>query len=128
MDLLVIGSYTPPAPVLDGWEGTVSDLDGEGTGRAEDASLHRQRIYAGAQTLRYKWTGLTVTELRSILGAVSPASFSVTFFDPAEEDYTTTKTMYAGDRKYKPQKFVDLNHPEDSIWELTVDLIDYCSD
>lgn len=73
----------------------ISDLDGESHRNAKGL-LIRDRI-AVKRKLECSWPPLTNFQISTILKAVKPVFFSVTYPDP-EEGTNLTKTFYVGDR------------------------------
>ena len=74
----------------------LQDLDASAERNARGV-LIRDRVRAGVYKIEVKWIMLTDAEIRTILQAVSGASFTVSFHSP----YTgsiVSKTMYVGDR------------------------------
>lgn len=74
---------------------TISDLDGNTT-RTANGTLVRDRI-AVKRKLQMSWSALTPAELSTLLTAVSPLFFDVTYPDP-QTGTRITKTFYVGDR------------------------------
>lgn len=119
--IITIGSTELPAPV----EYTVSlqDIDSENTRRTEAGILTRDRVRGGVYKIQVAWK-VTKTQLKTITDAISPAQFSVTFFDPTTST-DPTKYMYSGDRTGKLILLKDPNNPGESLWELSTSLIEY---
>mgnify|MGYP001018491946 CR=1 FL=1 len=120
MAIISIGGVALPAPVE--YEVSLQDIDSENTRRTETGVLVRDRVRAGVYKIQAKWR-VTKTELKTITDALSPAKFSVTFFDPTTST-SPTRDMYSGDRQAKLVKY-DHILPDNSIWELSVSLIEY---
>lgn len=91
-NVLTVGGTPLPAPTS--YTVTRNDLDGSGTQRSENGTLHRDRIRGGIYTIEAEWEYLSVSGLNTLTAAFSPASFSVTFFDLTTCG-TVTATMYA---------------------------------
>ena len=92
MALLTIGGVpqTTPKEMKVG----ISDIDGETT-RNANGDLIRDRI-GTKRKLELEFPPLTQSKISTLLNAVSPVFFSVTFQDP--QSGMITKTMYVGDR------------------------------
>ena len=118
MAMIVVGSTSLPNPTE--YTVTRSDLDSDNTGRSESGILQRDRVRAGVYKIQTTFR-VTQPNLKIITDAITPVSFSVTFFDPTSSS-NPTKTMYAGDRSGKLLQSVDGGA---SYWDLTVDLIEY---
>ena len=91
-NILSVGGTALPTPT--GYTVTRNDLDGSGTQRSENGTLHRDRIRGGIYTIEVEWENLSVSQLNTLTTAFSPASFSVSFFDLTTCG-TVTATMYA---------------------------------
>lgn len=72
-----------------------ADLDSENSKRNELGHLQRDRIRQGIRTVTLAWPALTGSDATTVVSAVSPASFVVSFPDT---DGRKSVTMYAGDR------------------------------
>lgn len=120
MALISIGGVELPG--LYKYEVGKADIDSENTKRTETGLLVRDRVRAGVYKIEAGFR-VTTTQLKTITDAISPASFSVTFFDPTSSA-NVTKTMYAGDKK---AELVHYNNsvPNNSLWELSVSLVEY---
>ena len=117
MALITIGTTPLPDPAE--YSVTLQDIDSENTRRTEAGVLTRDRVRAGVYKIQATWK-VNKTDLKKITDAVSPAKFSVTFFDPTTST-NPTRDMYVGDRTAR------LLHLESgqSLWELTLSLIEY---
>lgn len=81
---------------------TTMDLDdGESTNRSANGTLNRDRIAVKRQ-IEMSWGPLTWPQASSILKAMAPVFFDITYPDPMEGSYIT-KTVYVGNR---PAPFV----------------------
>ena len=119
--IITIGSTELPAPVE--YTVTLQDIDSENTRRTESGILTRDRVRAGVYKIQATWK-VNKTDLKIITDAISPAKFSVTFFDPTTST-SPTKSMYCGDRAGKLVLLKDPNNPGESLWELSTSLIEY---
>lgn len=117
MALITIGSTTLPDPSE--YSVSLQDIDSENTRRTEAGVLTRDRVRAGVYKIQATWK-VNKTDLKKITDAVSPAKFSVTFFDPTTSS-NPTKDMYVGDRM---ARLIHLESGQ-SLWELTLSLIEY---
>src|SRR5690554_58142 len=114
MALITIGSTELPAPVE--YSVSLQDIDSENTRRTEAGILTLDRVRAGVYKIQVAWK-VTKTQLKTITDAISPAKFSVTFFDPTTST-SPTKSMYCGDRD--ANLVLNKVSPGDSRWELSV--------
>jgi hypothetical protein len=121
MALITIGSTPLPDPVE--YSVSLQDIDSENTRRTEAGILTRDRVRGGVYKIQITWK-VTKTQLKTITDAISPAQFSVTFFDPTTST-DPTKYMYSGDRTGKLILLKDPNNPSSSLWELSTSLIEY---
>lgn len=117
MALIKIGSTSLPDPVE--YSVTLQDIDSENTRRTEAGILTRDRVRAGVYKIQVRWK-ITKAQLKTITDAISPAKFSVTFFDPTTST-SPTRDMYVGDRT---ANLIYLESGQ-SLWELTLSLIEY---
>ena len=62
------------------------------------------------------------SQLSAIANAISPDSFSATFFDPTTAS-TKTCTMYAGDRS--ATMVLNADTAAETLWDLSVNFIEY---
>lgn len=115
--IITIGSTELPAPVE--YTVTLQDIDSENTRRTEAGILTRDRVRAGVYKIQATWK-VNKTDLKKITDAVSPAKFSVTFFDPTTST-NPTRPMYVGDRM---ARLIYLESGQ-SLWELSLSLIEY---
>lgn len=82
-----------------------NDISSENTGRNALGQMLKDRIAVKVK-LELEWSGLTADQAASILQALSPIFFSVTYPD-AKTDSNRTMTCYAGD----PQLTTDFLDP-----------------
>jgi hypothetical protein len=95
MALLKIGNIDLPTPTV--VQPTIQDLDSEeGTGRNQSGTMFRDRI-ATKRSVHCEWGPLTKAEMATLLTAMSPAAFSLTYPDP-QEGTMKTITAYVGNR------------------------------
>lgn len=99
--LIKFGSFTPISPRS--YAVQRSDLDSEDSGRSETGVMFRNRIRAGVYKIQVTWR-VNRSQLSAIANAISPDSFSVTFFDPTTAS-TKTCTMYLIALSETPQCF-----------------------
>lgn len=121
MALLTVDGIPLPEPTS--YKVTQSDLDSENTYRSEAGYMQRDRVRAGIYQIEVGWT-VRRDEYRTIVQALSPAKFTVTFFDPHAAQARTT-AMYAGDRSGTLIAYADDERPDDSLWDLTCSLIEF---
>ena len=91
--MITINGVMIPAP--DTYEVTISDLDASAN-RSGNGTLFRDRI-AVKRTINISWMFLSALELSSVLQAVSPVFFTVTYPDP-QMNTTNAGTFYVSDR------------------------------
>jgi hypothetical protein len=117
MGLLVNGN---PIPDPSGMGGEVSDLDLSGE-RDATGFLHRDRVATKVPT-EIRFNNIEWPMCTSILQAVSPASFSLTFPDP-NTGAIRTGTYYAGNRKW--DIVMAGNTLNDYIVNLSFSIVEY---
>lgn len=117
--LIKFGSFTPISPRSYGVQR--SDLDSEDSGRSETGMMFRNRIRAGVYKIQVTWR-VNRSQLSAIANAISPDSFSATFFDPTTAS-TKTCTMYAGDRS--ATMVLNADTAAETLWDLSVNFIEY---
>lgn len=120
MALITIGSTAMPNPYA--YNVTRSDLDSENTTRSESGVMLRDRVRAGVYKIEASWK-VKRADYKKVVDAVALETFSVTFFDPNSAT-TKTATMYAGDRVGSLVAYLDETKPSDSVWDLTLSLIE----
>lgn len=95
MALLKIGNVELPAPTV--VQLTIQDLDSEeGTGRNQSGTMFRDRV-AIKRSVHCEWGPLNKDEMSTLLRAMSPISFQLTYPDP-QEGALKTITAYVGNR------------------------------
>lgn len=95
MALLKIGTVSLPAPTA--LQPGIQDLDSEeGTGRNQSGTMFRDRV-AVKRSIHCEWGVLTRAEMSTLLTAMSPASFELTYPDP-QTGRLETITAYVGNR------------------------------
>lgn len=94
MGLLKIGDANLPAPTV--IQPTLTDLDSEATGRNQLGTMFRDRI-AVKRKVHCEWGVLSKAEMSSLLAAMAPQSFTLTYPDP-QAGVLNTITAYVGDR------------------------------
>ncbi len=102
---------------------TRSDGDSENTTRDEQWILHRDRVREGIYRIEITWQARLV-QINAIASALSPDRFNVIFLDPTTGG-TGQAEMYAGDRRANLLVHTDDDAPDESLWELSVSLIEY---
>ena len=121
MDFITIDSIALPTPFNGGYSISRSDLDSENSNRSQSGYLRRQRIRSGIYKLEITWR-VKQSELKTITDAIEPTEFSCTFYDGTTNSYKTC-TMYASDRS--ASLVLRDSTDSNSIWDLTVSLIEY---
>ena len=95
MALLKINKTDLPVPTV--LQPGIQDLDSEdGSGRNQSGTMFRDRI-AIKRKVHCEWGPLSKAEMKTLLTAMSGASFSLTYPDP-QEGALKTITAYVGDR------------------------------
>lgn len=120
MAMLTVGAVALPNPTE--YEVTLQDLDSDNTTRSETGVMTRDRVRAGVYAIKATFS-VSKTELKTITDAISPVSFSVTFFDPTTSS-SPTKTMYVGNRNCKLLAY-KTGSESGSLWQLSFDLVQY---
>lgn len=117
MALLTIGGVAQKTPKK--FKVGIQDIDGE-TARNAKGELMRDRI-ATKRKIDMEFPALTQTEIATLLNAVAPVFFDVTYQDPILG--MTTKKFYVGDRTMPMMRFG--NGTTDLKWEgLSFNLIE----
>lgn len=97
----------------------MADIDSADTTRNELGILQRDRIRQGVYKIELSWNAITDSDVNTILSAITPAKFEVTF--PTTTG-NMTKDMYAGDRKLDFVLYRNGNNPR---WNLSFNLVEY---
>lgn len=113
MQLIKIGSYTPPTPTKYSLE--VSDIDSEDTGRGETGYMSRERVRAGIYKVSLEFTNITSDEVLAIKQAISPEEFTVQLFDGS----IVSAEMYAGNRTLNLKSIDDESN---CFWDMSFNL------
>ncbi len=92
MALLNIGGVDMPAPT----ELTVSVQDISKADRNANGTMVLERI-ATKQKLSIKWAYISDVDLKTVLNAISPTMYQVTYTNPLT-NVTESRQMYCGDR------------------------------
>lgn len=90
---LVINGATMPCPSK--FEYSLQDVSAADSGRTEDALMWKNRI-AQKVKIGLEWLAVSDADAATILNAVDPEYFNVTYHDP-KANTTVTKTFYRGD-------------------------------
>lgn len=117
--MIKIGNTTLPLP--SDYKVTRADIDSDSTHRTEAGYLKRDRVRSGVYNVDVSWR-VSGAQYKTITDALSPASFSVTFFDPNSAT-TKTCTMYASDRTGQLVNY--LGTGKTAMWDLSVTLVEY---
>lgn len=118
-DLIYIGGSLMPA--LRTYRVDLQDIDSSDSGRSETGVMYRNRVRSNVYKIQATWR-VKRTQLNQIITSITPAAFSVQFFDP-NTDSVQTRTMYAGDRSSTMIK--NDNKPEETWWDFSVNFIEY---
>lgn len=95
-----------------------ADLDSQDSKRNEVGHLQRDRIRQGIRTVSFSWQALTGPDATTVVSAVSPPSFVVSFPDT---DGRKSVTMYAGDRTKEYVNTPDIG----PHWNVSFDNVEY---
>lgn len=114
--MIQIGGVDMPDPSV--FKIKESDLDSDSTKRNENGTLQRDRVRQGIRSLTLEWKGLTGSDATTVVNAVSPESFSISFPDT---DGRKTITAYAGDRT---KEYVNVPGVG-PYWNVSFDNIEY---
>lgn len=117
MAIIIIDGVDLPAP--SSMSIPLADLDSPDTTRNELGILQRDRIRQGVHKVELSWNVLTSGEVTTILNAIEPDKFNVTFPTPFGN---VTKEMYCGDRKLEAVLYRNGQNP---LWSLSFNLIEY---
>lgn len=120
MAIIKIGGVDMPAPSK--YNVTLQDIDSENTSRTETGQLVRDRIRASVYKIEIAWQ-VEHSQIKIITDALSPAKFSVNFYDPTTNAHPT-KDMYCGDRNGNLLVYKAFA-PSKSLWEIATSLIEY---
>lgn len=85
---------------------TLQDFDSETSQRNANGQMNRDRICANKRKLQLSFPLLSNSEISTILQAITPVFFNVTFLDPLTGREATVE-MYVGDRSGSVYKIVD---------------------
>lgn len=119
--LLYVDGVELPNPTQ--YDVTVLDIDSSETARNERGVMTRNRVRQGAVKISLSWT-LRSPEIASLLSVVTPAAFSVRFFDPKTYNYGTA-TMYVGDRTCTMKLYTPDMDFDEILWEYKMSFIEY---
>lgn len=90
---LVIGGVTMPCPSK--FEYALQDVSAADSGRTEDALMWKNRV-AQKVKINLEWVAVSDADAATIMTAVDPEYFEVTYHDP-KANAAVTKTFYRGD-------------------------------
>ena len=116
MQLVKLGSYSPPTPTKYSLE--ISDIDSEDTGRGETGYMSRERVRAGIYKLALGFTNITSDDVLAIKEAISGDEITVELFDGS----TVSAQMYSGNRTLE-LKSVDDN--SNCFWDMSFNLTEF---
>jgi hypothetical protein len=119
----IISADGTPLPTPHKYRVLRADVDGENTTRNEAGFLVRERLRSGVYKLEVVWR-VRASELATISSALSPAKVSITFFNP-HTGTTLTRDMYAGDESIDILSYIDEDNPDNTLWEVSRNLIQY---
>jgi len=90
---LVIDNVTMPCPSKFEW--ALQDVSAADSGRVESALMYKNRV-AQKVKINLEWVAVSDADAATILTAVDPEYFDVTYHDP-KANAVVTKTFYRGD-------------------------------
>lgn len=115
---LIINGYEPPVVSEGGYSVTPNRIWSKNTARSATGKLHGD-IVTTKYTVKCKWERMKQADVTNISKAVSPAFFSVTFYD--EKDIKQTKTFYCADITYNLKKVTKYGN---IYTDLSIELIE----
>jgi hypothetical protein len=121
MAMISIGGVALPNPT--DYKVILQDLDSDNTTRSETGFLTRDRVRAGIYKIDVTWQ-VKRPLLKLITDQLETAKFTVTFFDPTDSADHTAQ-MYCGDRSGTLKSYTDESKPDESLWELSLQLIEF---
>jgi hypothetical protein len=101
MALLTIGGRVMPTPS----EFTANLMDISKAERNASGDMVIERITT-KKKLQVKYTRISATDLSTILNAISPTQYPVTYLDPLSNNFVTAQ-FYCGDRSAVLTSFID---------------------
>jgi hypothetical protein len=113
--LLTIGGVAMPTPT----EYSVGVMDISKAERNANGTMIIERITT-KKKISIKYSYLLGSELRTILTAITPTFYNVTYLDPVLNDYKTS-SFYCGDRN---MGIIDFQNGIPRYKDLTFDLIE----
>jgi len=113
--LITIGGVAMPTPS----ELTVSVNDISKADRNANGTMVLERITT-KQKLQCKWTYITSSDLMTILNAISPTTYFITYVNPLTNSFVT-KNMYCGDRAVG---YIDFQNNVPRYKDFSVDFIE----
>lgn len=122
-NMLVVGGVILPNP--SSYSRDDSDIDSSNSKRSESGILNREVVRAGVKTITASWDNLRLSQLRSMLQAVSGVSLEVTFFDITATGTTSTATMYVSGAKTYDIYLVNKDDLDDSRCKITLTFTEY---
>lgn len=117
MALIKIDGVNMPEPAT--FEVSYKDIDGQNTTRSESGFLQRDRVRSNVHTLALSWKALEGADAKTVLTAVSPAKFTISFPDPKTGN-TVSVTAYSGDKTAKASYAVG-----GLRWDISFNNIEY---
>ena len=89
-----IGNTTVPSPSK--YRVIVSDVSKADSGRTEDGKMWKEKV-GQLVKIELEWSYLSSNDVSSILTAIDPEYFEVTYLDPKTMTFVTSE-FYVGDR------------------------------
>ena len=116
MNLIKIGSYTPPNPTK--YELELSDIDSSDTGRGETGHMNRERVRDNVYKVSLGFTNITSDDVINIKKAIQPEEINVTLFDGSN----VNAKMYVGNRKITLKSIDD---DSNCFWDVELSLTEF---
>jgi hypothetical protein len=99
--LLTIGGKAMPTPT----EYSVGIADISKAQRNANGTMIIERI-TSKKTIKVSYSFITSADLKTVLGAVAPTYYNVTYLDPSLDAYVTS-SFYCGDRNIGMMDYID---------------------
>ena len=119
--MIIIDGTTLPNPTK--YNVSMSDLDSSDTTRNEAGVLVRNRVRQGVTKIELSFM-LRGREVAQVLDLIEPAQVSVEYFDPRGFEPRKIQA-YVGDRSTNMALYTPDMRPEDILWEVSFNLIEY---
>lgn len=115
LNIVSVNGVQLPTPTT--YSVNYQDVDSPDTGRTEDGRLHRVRVREGLAKIKLEWRQINTDKADLILNALTPASFSVTYYFGVQK----TATMYVSDRACE---LVRVSYDQ-AKWNISFSLVEF---